>query len=857
MVLEMKEREVQKFLEPQFGFLGKSSGEQLWMHHYTVWRIFKKFAAYIPSLNEHEREFIEVACLLHDVAKRSELNQRILRGEESDKILVIHKPKLEEVQSYLELAEDVLPFPITKDNIKTVFDIIVTHHSISEEDLQEITTDSVGILTELLRYSDWLASMDSVSSRTINEIRKVTKGLFDLTYFEISRFPAPSTYLFLDGAIKIYDKKGWKPLVVFDNGVVFIGEKCEIPQKDELVNSVLSSFFNKSLRLQSVYPVAFTKNILGGLSEMFPLQFMLAGDHEQQIRNNLGNIERKGVQFLRLLFDIFNLKDLNRLKKEIRLWNLIPACLGPSGHPKAKELWRDFFDEDAPLSINTEVITSLLDKIRIKDIIPERFGLSVAGERYLSTLTPEELFSLLYAVARDLEEEVADKETLRSYLEDLLSLEEEKDFKKAAEAAFGRYCVYKRTTDASKGLCERCGCPVSIVAKPALMFPRGSGYGFSQIKANPRNASATCPLCAYDNMILREGLRSNDQRIYVRIESKIPELLKQYPSLLRLITTLQSGLRYPRAIMKLEEREDFNDLPFPKRVTVPIAKEDYGEAQEIISTERGALFNIERTSMKDLSPKDFRVKYEPLYHLLTFLGFQTNIGTEEQVGLFGEALIPTENAYHKSLAVIILSAAIGEGGKKQNRYIFAKNLQEQSPSVALRIVSESSKLNERLIMRYFEFLRESGIVLFDIEGGGYQMKDLLKDAAFFADRELGIPHFCVEPEERYEWRNPRNITRHKAAKPVSDALNEMLKGGDEGAFERAVAAFLRNLAKKIKEEEKETQTEFVEKSTKILEKFWDLRKADISEFIRAKNALTSSIFVFTRYENLKEVVRNE
>jgi len=222
MVLEMKEREVQKFLEPQFGFLGKSSGEQLWMHHYTVWRIFKKFAAYIPSLNEHEREFIEVACLLHDVAKRSELNQRILRGEESDKILVIHKPKLEEVQSYLELAEDVLPFPITKDNIKTVFDIIVTHHSISEEDLQEITTDSVGILTELLRYSDWLASMDSVSSRTINEIRKVTKGLFDLTYFEISRFPAPSTYLFLDGAIKIYDKKGWKPLVVFDNGVVFI-----------------------------------------------------------------------------------------------------------------------------------------------------------------------------------------------------------------------------------------------------------------------------------------------------------------------------------------------------------------------------------------------------------------------------------------------------------------------------------------------------------------------------------------------------------------------------------------------------------------------------------------------------------
>jgi len=858
MVLKMNEREVQKFLEPQFGFLGKSSGEQLWMHHYTAWRVFKKFAAYIPSLNESEREFIEVACLLHDVAKKSELNQRILRGEERDKIKVIHKPILDEVQTYLELVKDILPFPITKDNVKTVFDIIVTHHSISEDDLEEITTDSAGILTELLRYADWLTSMESVSPRTINEIRKLTKGLFDLTYFEISRFSTPTTYLFLDEAIKKYREKGWKTLLVFDNGVVFIGERCETPEKDEVVSYQLSSFFNRSLGLQSVYPPMFTKNILAGLSELFPLQFMVVGDHEQQIRNNLGDIVRKGVQFLRLLYDIFNLRGINRLRRELPLWELIPACLGPSGHPKAKRIWPDYFDEKAPESINTDAINGLLEKIKVNEVIPMNCELSIDYKEYLSRLTAEELFSVLYAVAKRVEEDVADKETLERYLEDLMSLEEIKDFKRVAEDAFGRYRMYKRTTDAGRGICERCGCPVSIVAKPALMFPKGSGYGFSQIKANPKNARSTCPFCAYDNMVLREGLRrSSNLRIFVRIESKIPELMKMYPAIDRLITTLRSGLRYPRAIMKLEEREEFRNLPFPKRVNIPIAGEDYGEVEKVISTERGALFNIEQLAIKNFSVKDYRAKYEPLYHILNLLGFSTNIGTEEQVGLFGEAIITTESDYYKSLAVIILADVIGERGKKQKNYIFAKNLLEQSPSVALRFVSESPRINEKLARRFFEFLYRSAIILFEFKGGRYKMKDLLEDAAFFADRDLGIPHFCVEPEERIDWRNPGTITRHKAAKPVSDALNEMLKGGDEGTFERAVAAFMRNLAKEIGEEEKDRLKEFVERSSDILEKFWELRKEDISEFIRAKNALTSTIFVFTRYENLKEVIKNE
>lgn len=852
----MNYKEVQVFLEPQFGFLAKSNGEQLWMHHYTVWSAFRKFVEYIPSIDEDEGKIIEVACLLHDIAKMSEKNQSILKGKEKGK--VVHKPTIGEFHDYLELIEGTLPFPLTDENTKNIFDIVLTHHSISEDDLREITTNSAGILTELLRYADWLASMETVSPMTINRIRKVINGLFDLSYFEISRFTTPTTYLFLDKAIEIYKGKGWETLLVFDNGVVFIGERCEIPEKEEIVDHLLHSFFDMSLTLQSVYPPMFTKNILAGLSELFPSQFMKVGDHEQSIKDNLGNIDRKGVQFLRLLYDIFNLKGINKVKKELPFWDLIPSCLGPSGHPKAKRIWSKYFDEDAPESINTDIINGLLERIKVKDIIPERYDIPVDYDKYLSKLTPDELFSVLYTVAISVEEEVSDTEAIKRYFGNIISLEEIKDFRSIAEEAFERYKKYKKTTDASKGICERCGCPISIIAKPALMFPKGGGYGFSQIKANPKNAISTCPFCACDNMILRDGLRSDNLRIFVRIESKVPELINMYHALDKLITNLQNGLRYPSDIMRLEGKEDLRDVPFPKRLKIPIAKQDYPEVESVLTTERGALFNIERLAIKNFSPKDYKAKYEPLYHLLNLLGFRTSIGTEEQVGLFGENIITTESDYYRSLAIIILASVLYKNRKK---YIFAKNMLEKSPSVALKFVSETKKesnnlrINEKLARRFFEFLYKSEIALFNINGGEYSMKDLLEDAAFFADKEGGIPHFCVEPMDRGEfWRN---LTRHKAAKPISDALNEMLKGGDEGAFERAIAAFMRNLAKMISGEEKEEQNEFVGRSVEILKKFWELRKEDISGFIRDKNALTSTIYVFTRYSNLKEVFESE
>ena len=853
MVRKMNAKEAQKFLEPQFGFFGKSNGEQLWMHHYTVWNVFKKFVAYIPSIDEKEREFIEVACLLHDIAKRSEKNQRILRGEEEGK--VVHKPGLDEVRDYLKLVESSLPFPPTEENIKIVFDIIVTHHSISEEDLRWITTDSAGVLTELLRYADWLASMESIFPRTINEIRKATKGLFDLTYFEIARFPTPTTYLFLDETIKKYREKGWKTLLVFDNGVVFIGERCEMPQKDEIVNKIQNTFFSGFLESQDAYPKNPARRFLSGASELFPAKFLAV--KRDKVEYNLGDIDRKSTQFLKTLQDLFRLnKSLEKLKKE-SAWELVSPCLSSSGGTKVKTiLWEKWFEEAAPEHIDSRARSALFERLKVKEIVPVLYlKESDFGDIYLAKMKAEDLYEILFEIAREVEEKVSDIKSLEDYMDDIISIEERRDFKDIVNKIFERYKTYKEKSDAVKGICEICGCPISIPIRSQLNFPEGKSKGFSQIKAKTTAERAICLFCAYDNIILRKDLGRNNLRIYVRIESKIPELMKMYPALDRLITTLRSGLQYPRDIMKLEEREEFRDLPFPKRVNIPVARKDNGEIEKVISTERGVLFNIERTAIKTFSVKDYRAKYEPLYHILNLLGFNTNIGTEEQVGLFGEAIITTESEYYKSLAVIILANVIGEKGKKQKKYIFAKNLLEQSPSVALRFVSESPKLNEKLVRKFFDFLYKSGIMLFRIKWSEYRMKDLLKGAAFFADRDWGIPHFCVEPMDRGKFWG--DLSRHKAAKPVSDALNEMLKGGDEGAFERAVAAFMRNLAKMIPAEEKERQNEFVARSIEILKKFWELRKEDISEFIRAKNALTSTIFVFTRYENLKEVIKNE
>lgn len=860
----MELRNVKIFLERQFGYLAKSNGEQLWAHHFTVWSIFRKLSKYIPSLDKREQELLEISCLIHDIGKMRKEAQKFFRGEGANP--KDHKATIEEVREYLkqEDVERILPFKLAESDLKFIYDTIKPHHSLSEYDIKEITTDSAGIFTELVRYADWLASMEGISPETINKVRQCCDELFDLTYFEIARFPSPTTFHFLKNIIVEYQSLGWELLLTFDNAALFIGKGHPFPEKRKIIENISKAFFDVSLGIQSVYPKGPTKSLLGGLSKVFPAQFINAADHKDKIIENLGDISKKGVQFLKLLYDIFSLdaSEFSKIKKNLYKWDTIGACFGPSGHPKAKRQWKKAFGEKPPASISTDTISHLLDCMTVEEVIPNEYIEDKGDAKSkLSNLKPEKLYNLLYRVAEHIEKKLPGLQEMLDYLNGILSMEEEKDFRKAALEIFERYKTYKNTTDASKGVCERCQCPVSMEAQPALKYVKGTGYGFSQIISRPYGSRATCPMCAYDNMVLREGLGDKNLRIYVRVSSKIPELIKLYPELDILIAKIKNGVSAPYQISKLEERKEFKNIPFIKRIKIPIPPEKYGsETKKILSSEHGILFDIQTLTAKEtknFSPKDMRVRYEPLYHLKNLLGFEISIGTEEQIGLFGESIISTEEEYYKSLSVILLASILDKGQKK---YIMAKDLLEKSPSVAITYSAETRgetnnlRLSSELMERFYEFIGKSGIVIYKTEGGEYKMDDLLKDAIFFAN---GIPKFCWSQNDWQKWF--KSMSKHSVGKPIGQSLNEMLLGR---SFEEAFAKFLSHVRDDIAEEKSEkTKTdikelkEFVKQARDILQRYYALKKDNITQFIRVKNALLSAIYVFKRYENLQEVLK--
>ncbi len=83
---------------------------------------------------------------------------------------------------HIGAVEEALPNPLSQEDKQFIFDTILTHHSVSDNDIESITTPSAGIYTEILRYSDWLASFDNISPNTLLKIKNYTDRLFDLAY---------------------------------------------------------------------------------------------------------------------------------------------------------------------------------------------------------------------------------------------------------------------------------------------------------------------------------------------------------------------------------------------------------------------------------------------------------------------------------------------------------------------------------------------------------------------------------------------------------------------------------------------------------------------------------------------------
>ena len=887
----MNSQQAIRILTSQFWKIGKSNGEQLWTHHYTVWYTFKKMSEVgaLPPLDEKE-EILEVACLLHDWKKHTPWNQLILLGEtDTGKIIDSYiewwqkkgvtiddaqKGKIKKLfgsgrtdhqieterdfeyflKPYLEFVKDELPFELTEDKAKMIFEII-KHHFLKEEDISKAQLPGFGNYIYILKLCDRLASMETVDVNTINQLKSINKlgrQILDITYFTISRKFGPSTALVSDVLFENYKKCGWLPLLYFeDGGVLITKEKGKIPDKQTILKDTFSSFLGESLEMLLVQYGR--KTMLTGVAADHPKSFICA--HQDEITRRL-NESDAGVTFFKFLIEILdngghNTKQTREVYPALDV--LFGLTTGTRGIPLASKKWRDYKGAALPLKEDGSGVDKksslnyIFKSVGIKEVIPNALMEKLPKNLLLlRESSAQELFDTLLNLADQFDKETNRDHKIKRYLDEIISMEEEKDFRAIARERFEQYKAYKlKPTDEKAGVCEMCGS--TVTQKPGADFARGQIQAFSQIKARSDVPRKICSFCSYDNSVMRQGV-GNWVPIYAKISSRVPLEFRRKISE-NIIKPLKDGII---RIQNIEDMQERWGILFPS-VPVLIGESDYDVIEYVSTTERTEVVTrLQLLNPKEFSPKDQKAKYEPLYHLLNLLGFRVSIGAEEQNGLFGEDILTTEQNYLKSLAVILLSSTI----EKKRKYLFARDLLEKSPSVVLTYVSQL-RLNENLVKKFFEYLCKSGIILFSKNGGEYKMENLLQDAAFFAE---GIPKFCWDDKERARWNTPTGKTKHLATKAVSQALNQMIQ---RGQFEEVFAKFLSHIRKDIAKDKELSGTVtdvkelevFAIKTKDILHRYFELKERDITEFIRVKNALLSAVYVFKRYENLKEVCK--
>jgi len=675
-------KEVRRLLDPQFGYWAKSTGELLYAHHFAVWSIFRKLSKYVPSIEEKENHLLEIACLIHDTGKMKEEIQTALRA--GKKPGTPHKvTSSKEIESYFEKVKwENKP---NKEDIKKIVDIIRTHHSVSGKDLTEINTSGAGFYTLLLSTADWIASMEYVSYETVGKLKRIYENKLEFTTVEYSRFSSPTTNLMVIKIVKHYKNKKWEPVCFPENGIIFIGKpNNKLPEKSQIVQEIIENIIRESLKIQSPLPRGYTGDHLTLLSRDFPELFLEV--HKDKIKDALGNVDQKPIVFLKLLRDILSAKGMitRDLKQKKPLLDMIDGANSTAAHRKVKERYKKVYKKSPPEKVNPEFFKSLFTRAKLIDVVPEHTKIQYSQNSFLKGLSSDELYSILSSLAKDSTSPT--RQRLEEYIKASISMEEEINFRDMAREIFEKYKQYKNTSSAEKGCCERCGCLVSFKMQPALNLTRAP-QAFSQIK--PKYAyRSICPFCGYDNFVLREGVRSNRVRIFLRLQTKIPDLLVSYDELKRLINHIWNGIRNPRGVIKFKERKELNSLPFPERIEIPVSENGIEEDKKILITDNGLLMQLEDIRDTAFSPKDMKAKYEPLYHIMKLLGFKVALGTEEQEKLFGEEIETNEENYYKSLAIILL-ARLNE--KKQKKYIFSRSLLEKTPSATIKIIGDSAK----------------------------------------------------------------------------------------------------------------------------------------------------------------------
>lgn len=850
--------DVRVILRPQFGSsLAKSGGEPLWTHSFTLWSIAAKLMKFIPRFDDRERRLLEITVLIHDIGKLSAKNQAILTGASSGKVK--HTQTNEQIKTYFidNGLDDLLNLSV--EDIDFIYHAHL-HHNLPEEALKT-APPSLAVYADVVRYADWLASQESLDRRLLQHISSSLEPFCQLTAATISRPEGPSNYLLFDTAATIYKDKGWDLLVVVSNAIVLIAPKeTPYPKKAEVVEKFQDRLVKESLKLQVPSVTNFAAVLLAGESAKNPRLYLDV--HKDIFKDALSDFDRAPSFFFKMLIEMFDIsgKLTADVKQKYPILDILKGLCGTRGIPIARNKWIEMGGEiTEPLK---EMLKEMFGKITIGKIVPLELNDDEEHDKILNT-PPEQLYGILYRLAEKLFHSGIDT-SFQNELQFLVSMEEETDFREIVLKRFERYKEYKTTQNPEKGVCESCGFTIAFPTQKSLNFPGGKRWGFSQISAHTDSARATCTLCAYDTMTFRKGIpesKNPENPVYVRVESKTTDIWQLYDEVSTLIQRLDAAFYNPYTLETLDKNIDYGFLPLPKDFKMPRIKEPKYVSQPLVSV-RGYVIPIARVD-SSASPKDLRARYLSLYALLKMMGFNTHIGFEEQNGLFGDKSIAKqgekyENLYYRGLAVKWLAGIIN---KTTNANIFAESLLTKSPSVALAQIggaaSDKKAIKEEQLSYIVEAIIKGGFKIKNQKNGGeYSMKELLQDAAFFAE---GIPSFIWSGSDHKSWFS--NSSKHLITKPVSKAMNCILQGDD---FETAFAKFLSLIKEDISGDKTKQGSVatvdikdlegFIGAAKEIFSRYYDLRQADVSAFIQAKNALLSSIYLLKRYPNIKEVV---
>ncbi len=863
--------EVKAILKPQFGLLGKGGefkAEPLWVHAFTLWSIASKIIKFIPRFDDRERRLLEITVLIHDIGKMTEKNQAILSGEIEGKVR--HTQTKEQIKKYFVDYDLIGQLALSEDDIDFIYHAHF-HHNLPEEALKT-APPSLAVYADIVRYADWLASMDRLDKKRIQDISTKLEPFCQITAVHISRPEGPSNYLLFDIAYKTYKEMGWDVLIVLPGSLLLIAPKgTPYPEKKEVVKKFQETLIRNSLSLQKPNPTNFASVLLAGESAKNPRLYLET--HQDYLRDALGDFDRSPSFFFKLLIEM--LDNSGKLTTDIKegypILDILKGLCGTRGIPIARKKWTEMGGKvTEPLK---EMLKEIFMAISLTKILPSDILNTEEPDRDLKKITTDELFRILILIADKLFPETA-KDLLMEELEFLITMEEEIDFREMALKRFKKYKEYKSTQNPEHGICESCGFTQAFPTQKSLNFPGGKRWGFSQISAHTDSARATCTLCAYDTMVFRSDMAESRNPVYIRIEAKTADIWQLYDEIAKLVQKLDASFYNPYMLEILEQRQDYGFVPFPKSFKMPQIKEPKYVSQPLTSI-RGYIIPVSRVKSSE-SPKDLRARYLCLYALLKMMGFDTHIGFEEQNGLFGDNPIARhgegyESLYYRGLAIKYLASFLGgEKKEKQNAHVLAESILMKSPSVAvtkIREAAEDKKRRNKLTGEQLRYIIESivkgNFTLKRIKNGGeYTMRELLKDAVFFSE---GIPTFIWGKKEHDLWnetlRKKETPSKYLVSKPISKAMNCILQGDDfESAFAKFISLIRENISGDKTREGTDAKVDvgdlkvFIEQAKQILKRYFDLRQADISAFIQAKNALLSSIYLLKRYPNIKEVV---